>query len=218
VTRGSVLGSGLVHIALLVVLFIVRGPTSMVIPGPDVVQVSLLDPTAPTAPVAPPEPETKPEPKASEIKPEQDTGVKLEPVKPKPKAKEPEKKAEPSTTTPALPSAPAGNSGLSGQLSLDASNFEFTYYLVLVRNKIVQNWTPPTGLASSGQPVKATVYFKILRGGEIAAARLETSSGVEFFDSTALRSVVISDPLPPLPLGFAGSELGVHFEFLWREP
>jgi hypothetical protein len=29
---------------------------------------------------------------------------------------------------------------------------------------------------------------------------------------------VLSDPLPPLPLGFPGSELGVHFGFDWEAP
>jgi UDP-2,3-diacylglucosamine pyrophosphatase LpxH len=38
----------------------------------------------------------------------------------------------------------------------------------------------------------------------------------ECFDRSALRAVTISDPLPPLPDGFGGSELGVHFGFDWE--
>lgn len=216
--RPAIIGSSLVHVALAIVVFIVRGPTTMIIPGPDVVQVALLDPNA-TLAVTPPEPKVEPPkpPKLDEVKPEEDEGVKLEPVK--------KKKVEPKVETPAptptppiaLPSAPAGSSGLRGDVSVDGANFEFTYYLVLVRNKIAANWAPPAGLAG-GQKVRAVVYFKIARGGEIMGAALESGSHVEFFDRSALRAVTLSDPLPPLPLGFTGGQLGVHFGFEWAAP
>jgi outer membrane biosynthesis protein TonB len=107
---------------------------------------------------------------------------------------------------------------LSGEVAVDASNFEFTYYLLLVRNRVSQAWSPPTGLVTRGQPVRAVVYFRIHRDGEVSATRLESVSGVEFFDHSALRSVMLSAPMPPLPLGYAGSELGVHFGFEYVTP
>jgi hypothetical protein len=33
-----------------------------------------------------------------------------------------------------------------------------------------------------------------------------------------VRAVTISVPLPPLPLGYAGSDLGVHFGFEYAAP
>src|SRR6185295_7097192 len=152
------------------------------------------------------------------IKPEEDSGVKLEPTKTKVKPKKEPERKEAARNATTVTSGPAGAPGLTGQMTVDGANFEFTYYLVAVQKKIMSNWTPPTGLGSQGQPVKATIYFKILRGGEIAATRIDTGSGFDFFDRTALRSVMISDPLPPLPLGFAGSEVGIRFEFYWVEP
>ena len=217
--RGSVLGSGVVHLVLLVVLLVVRAPVSMIVPGPDVVQVALLDPSAMPAPQpAPPPP---PEPREQEkIAPVEEEGVKLEPKKPpKPKAEEkPVEKPRPATPSAALPSAPAGAAGLKGEVSVDGGDFEFTYYLVLVRNKIASNWAPPAGLATSGNPVRSVVYFKIQRNGNLSAVRMETGSGIEFFDRSTERAVVLSNPLPPLPLGFGGSELGVHFGFEWESP
>ena len=62
------------------------------------------------------------------------------------------------------------------------------------------------------------VYFRIARGGEVSGVRLEGASGMEFFDRSAVRAVMISDPLPPLPLGFTGGDLGVHFGFDWETP
>jgi len=117
-----------------------------------------------------------------------------------------------------LPSASVGSAGLKGDVSLDVHDFAFTYYLVLVRNKIAANWEPPAGLATGGRPVRTVVYFRISRGGEVTGVQLESASGLEFFDRSAVRAVTISDPLPHLPLGFDGSDLGVHFGFDWETP
>ena len=211
----AILASGIVHLALLLVLFLVRTSATMIVPGPDVVQVSLLDNPSAPMPAPTPPPEIKPEPAV--IQPTEETGVKLAPPKPKSKPKpELAPKASPAAT-PALPYAPAGSAGLQGAISLD-SNFEFTYYLTLVRNRVMQSWAPPAGLASSGKPVQAVVYFRIARDGSMGSLRLETSSGIEFFDRSALRAAELSDPLPPLPLGYSGGDLGVHFGFQFVSP
>jgi protein TonB len=117
-----------------------------------------------------------------------------------------------------LPAAPAGPAGLTGEVAVDTGDFEFTYYLLLVRNRVAENWSPPTGLAMRGQPVHAVVRFRITREGEVTGAVIERASGMEFFDHSALRAVMVSDPLPPLPLGFTGEDLGVHFGFEYAAP
>lgn len=212
--RGSVLGSSLVHVALLVVLLAVRAASPIVIPGPDVVQVSLVD--APTTAMAVPlPPPPKPEVPADPIAPTDEEGVKLDPPKPKKPEKPVEKQPDPPAErppSPALPYAAVGSSGLQGQISLDVVDFEFTYYLIQVRNEVIQNWTPPSGMASaSNRPV--SVYFRIARNGVLSDIRLENASGVEFYDRSTMRAVTLSNPLPPLPLGYRGATLGVHFEF-----
>ncbi len=213
------MASGLVHVGLLVALFVTRAPVSVVVPGPDVVQVALVEPTANVAVVTPP-PQPEPEKRAPErVTPTDETGVKLPQPKKQPPKKEPEpQKAAPApVATPTLPTAPVGNAGLRGDISTD-SNFEFTYYLTLVRNRVAQGWTPPAGLSSGGKPVRAVVYFKIGRGGDVLSARVEQSSGYDFFDRSALRAVQLGDPMPPLPLGYAGGDLGVHFGFEFVAP
>ena len=219
--RGSVLGSGVVHALLVAVLLVVRHPVNIVVPGPEAIQVALIDPAATLAP-PPPAPTPAPETvKAPEVKPVEDTGVKLTPPKTKKKPK-PEKPHEepPKSEAPApnLPTARVGPAGLRGDLAVDAGNFEFTYYLVLIRNRIAANWSPPAGISTGGNLVRAMVYFRVGRGGELSDIRIESVSGVEFFDRSALRAVTISDPMPPLPLGFAGGDLGVHFGFEWEAP
>lgn len=214
--RGSLLGSGVVHALLLVVLLAVRHPMTIVVPGPDVVQVALLDPQAALAPA--PAPSAPPEVRAPEVKPVEDTGVKLKPEKPRNKPEPRESAPKPAAQAPALPAARVGPAGLRGELAVDAGSFEFTYYLVLIRNRIAANWTPPAGISTGGNPVRVVVYFRVGRGGDVSGARIESPSGTEFFDHSALRAVTISDPMPPLPLGFPGGELGVHFGFEWEAP
>jgi TonB family protein len=216
--RGAIIGSGLVHLLILVALFWVRTAASLVIPGPETVQVALIDPSAMT-PTSPPKVEAPPpEPTLAEVKPAEDTGVKLQPEPRKKKVEKPRDEPAPAPESPALPSAPVGSAGLRGDVAVDARDFEFTYYLVLVRNRIAANWSPPAGLATGGRRVRAVVAFRIGRGGGVTTVRMEEVSGMEFFDRSALRAVVLSDPLPPLPLGFPGSELGVHFGFDWEAP
>jgi outer membrane biosynthesis protein TonB len=220
--RGSVILSSAVHVIVLIAVYFTRPASNFVVPGPDVVQVSLLDPNAaetPAPPTPPPPPQPTP-PAKEQIQPEEAKGVKLEPAKPqKPQPKPQQTPPPPSTQrAPVLASAPVGPAGLRGDVGVDASDFEFTYYLVLVRNKIAGNWVPPAGLATGGNPVRAVVYFRVGRGGEISGLRIETPSGQELFDGSSLRAVTLSDPLPPLPLGFPGGDLGIHFGFEWESP
>ncbi len=207
--RGAIVGSSLVHLVLLAVLLAIRHGGSVVIAGPDVVQVSLLDPAALAAAPAPPPAPSPPAPKAPVVKPVDEKGVRIAPP---PKQRKPAETHE-EPPPPALPYTAVGNAGLRGQVAVDARDFEFTYYLLLVRNKIAQNWAPPSGVSPGGAATRAVVYFRIARGGEVSGVQLETGSGVDFFDRTAVRAVILSDPLPPLPLAYVGGDLGVHFGF-----
>jgi len=149
----------------------------------------------------------------------EEEGVKIETPKPtKPPKPQPSPAPHTRAAASTLPSAQVGPAGLKGDVNVDTGDFEFTYYLVLIRNRIAGNWSPPSGISTGGNPVRAVVYFRIGRGGELSDIRIETASGVEFFDHSALRAVTISDPMPPLPLGFTGGELGVHFGFDWEAP
>ena len=93
------------------------------------------------------------------------------------------------------------------------SDFEFTYYLMLVRNRVAQNWAPPAGLVALGRGCRRVVYFQITRDGVVQSCASRPASGLEYFDRSVTRAVMLSDPLPPLPLGFTGPALGVHFGF-----
>jgi TonB family protein len=219
--RGTVIGSMAVHLTLLLALFIVHPARTVVLPGPDVVQVALI------GDVAPPPPPPAPVVKANDaVVPDEAQGVRIEKAKPKPK---PEVKQQPKlaqtakpsptprddTPPPAsaaklvLPMAQVAN-GVSGQVAVDDASFEFAYYLQIVRAQIARNWTPPAG---SSEGTRVEVYFRVSRSGEISALRVENGSGNDVFDDSAIRAVTITEQLPPLPLGYAGADLGIHFGF-----
>lgn len=220
--RGALTGSLLAHGLALAAVMIVRAPMPVVIPGPESVQVSLLDAsamaamtaTAPTAPAPAPEDEGV---KLDEPKPAPDTKPEREPdrrpERPRDDTPPSRKPAPPNAAMTSLPMATIGGPGMRGSVSVDARDFEFAYYLRLVRDQIARNWSPPAGLGAGGKPVQAVVYFRIARGGQLSAVKVEESSGIDFFDQSVARAVRISDPLPPLPLGFPAGDLGVHFGF-----
>ena len=83
---------------------------------------------------------------------------------------------------------------------------------------MAQNWAPPAGLANAGPAIRAMVFFRVRRDGSIQEIRLEAPSGVEFFDRSAVRAVQLGDPMPPLPEGYTGASLGVHFGFTYSAP
>lgn len=220
--RNSVAASALVHVLLLVGLFAFQSRAPRLMMGPEVIQLALLEPTSMSRPVAAAAPTPPPvEKTAPKIEAEKGTGVKLAPP-PKPKAKPETTPPKPAPTEPspplALASAPMGRAGLSGDVAVDAGNFEFNYYLLLLRNRIAQNWSPPAGLVAGAQPIRAVVFFQVDREGRVRNARIESPSGSEFFDRSAQRAIVLSDPLPPLPAGYTGSQLGVHFGFDYTAP
>jgi TonB family protein len=94
-------------------------------------------------------------------------------------------------------------------------DFRWAYYLAAIRNKIGAAWVPPPGLG--GRRVHASVYFRISKEGEVSVARVEDGSGNAFFDQTAMRALLAVGRMPPLPAGYNGEWLGVHFGFEYEQ-
>ena len=209
-TWRNLVGSAAAHAVVFLVLFLVQ-PLGRASGIPSTIRVNLVNlPRGPVGQqVSMPDPDEGPkaewQPEATPNRP-RDKAVKIE----KGAAKKP---ALPTGPENALGAAAVGGAGLSADVGVDDADFEFTYYLIALRNKIGQNWSAPAGLVTSGKPVRAVVYFRVQRNGAVQDPKLEEGSGIAFFDQSALRAVLISNPLPPLPLGFGGGSLGVHFAF-----
>jgi TonB family protein len=92
--------------------------------------------------------------------------------------------------------------------ALEGGDFPYTIYIERMKTLIGSRWLrPQVGVGA------VVVYFAIDRDGTIRDAKIETPSGDGTFDRAALRAVLESSPLPPLPFGYAGTYLGVHLTF-----
>ncbi len=105
------------------------------------------------------------------------------------------------------PIGAGGNVGVSGA-AFD-SDFQFSYYIQRMLVAIGMNWFKP----SQGGSIAPVIHFRIEKDGTISDAAVERSSGLPFVDRAALRAVLSSSPLPPLPVEYRGNQLGVHLKF-----
>jgi TonB family protein len=164
-------------------------------------------------PAPPEEPPPPPSPKAK-LLPAKEKEEKKKPSVPGPQSK---------TSSPALPAAaPAptserqgtgpvgtgGNVGVGGA-TFDQPDFNYSYYVERMLVTIGMNWFKP----AESVPISPMIRFRIERDGTISDPQVERSSGLPFVDRAALRAVIASSPLAPLPQEFGGRYLGVHLIF-----
>lgn len=140
-----------------------------------------------------------------------------EPPVPAPRAAD-AKKTEPAKAAPAGagrgssagPTINASGAGVGiGGARLDQADFQYAYYIERMIIAVGVNWFKPAQVV----PVEPVVRFRVERDGTVTDPEIEVSSGLPFVDRAALRAVMSSSPLPPLPPEYAGSSLGVHLIF-----
>jgi TonB family protein len=183
--------------------------------------------TAKPKPAAP----KPPEPKIEEPKPKIDEPKAIVPEPPKapekntvplsPFGRSTKKGSETPAATPPAPATPApaapgvpgtttdvpiGGSGITG---IEGGDFPYTLYIQGMHRRIGTNWFRPQVAAGTS----TIIYFRILKNGTIAEAKVQTPSGNGTFDRAALSAVRSSSPLNPLPFGYNGDYLGVHLTF-----
>lgn len=87
-----------------------------------------------------------------------------------------------------------------------------SYYLTLVDRKIDENWVrvPVAGAAE----IMVIVRFRVLRSGQVRDVELDSSSGNASVDTSALRAVRQSMPLPPFPNLLTEPYLDLRYRFV----
>ena len=90
--------------------------------------------------------------------------------------------------------------------------FAYSYYLNIMLNKINRNWHNPYKGKDVG--LRTIIYFEVDINGRIYNVRVEEGSGDNIYDEMAIRAVITTKKLPPLPQEFANDYLKVHLEFL----
>jgi TonB family protein len=95
--------------------------------------------------------------------------------------------------------------------TLDVSDFCCPDYIATMIDRIRSAWQPNQG--SSGEVL---VKFTIQRNGQIVNAELEKRSGAVVLDTAALRAVMATRTLNPLPAQFPNPTLTVHLNFQYQ--
>jgi len=143
----------------------------------------------------------EPVPKKEEAKPQEE--VKPQPVQARPA----QVQAAPAQAKTAAPS------GYSGAISVDTARFPYAYYTNQIVRKINRYWQ----WSNEFGKLRTVIFFKISRDGSISGEAVKDSSGDSLFDDQALRAVTMASPFPPLPDGYPDNDLGVYFEFAFKE-
>jgi len=110
------------------------------------------------------------------------------------------------STAPAVPAIAPGTSGVTG---LEGGDFPYTMYITNMIRLIGNHWF--RGAITGDLTIR--VVFTIHRDGTISDASIEQGSGNSSADRAALRAILESSPLPPLPFGYNGTYLKVHQVF-----
>jgi TonB family protein len=89
----------------------------------------------------------------------------------------------------------------------------YGWYVAAVRNRVSANWLLATISPHITQAPRVYVTFDILRDGTITNVNVRQSSGNPEVDRSALRAVLASNPLGPLPPDYPGNKVSVEFYF-----
>lgn len=107
------------------------------------------------------------------------------------------------------------NSAGEGGLKFGEGNFgeRYAWYVNAVRSRISANWLLATISPGISTAPRVYIDFDILRDGTIANAEITHSSGFPEVDRSALRAVLASNPLGPLPPDYSDHKVSVEFYF-----
>ncbi len=93
---------------------------------------------------------------------------------------------------------------------------QYGWYVQAVRTRISNNWLLSTISPSILTAPRVYVDFTIQRDGSISNAKITQSSGIPEVDRSALRAVLASSPLAPLPPDYSGNQVSVEFYFDYK--
>ena len=91
--------------------------------------------------------------------------------------------------------------------------FPFPWYVEAVLTKLEISWAKPPLHEVAPKEYTAVVYFIIRRNGQIARVEIETPSGIQTLDRSAIDAVYAASPFPPLPNQWTQPDLAFRIRF-----
>ncbi len=112
-----------------------------------------------------------------------------------------------------------GKMGSSLELLSDPQGADFRPYLLRVLTSVRRNWfavIPES--ARLGRRGKVVVQFAISRDGKVPKLIIASPSGADPLDRAAVAGISASNPFPPLPSDFKGTEIRLQLVFVYNGP
>ena len=169
-----------------------------------------------------PEPKEVPPPDAAQI-PKFKNAVKPEKLERVNKRIQKDEYVPPDNTVPyGLTGSPSMNytqvvtaAGTGGVAMGEGNSFgqRYAWYVAAMRNRVSANWLMTTVSPSIVTAPRTYLTFEIMRDGTVNDVQITQSSGVAEVDRSALRAILASNPLPPLPADYRGGSVNVQFYF-----
>jgi TonB family protein len=106
--------------------------------------------------------------------------------------------------------------GGPGAVSMGPSNsfgMRYAWYVASMRSRISANWLMSTVSPNILTAPRTYITFEIARDGTVNNVQITQSSGIPEVDRSALRAILASNPLPPLPADYRGGNVDVEFYF-----
>ncbi len=195
--------SVVLHVTLLSALYISGRAGLKPMPNLEIYKVSI-------APL--PQPKVTSTPEVEEQKSEVVEEIKEEKAAPKKEEKKPEPQKKP-VEKAAKEKVKKGLPDIKPKIYTGSGRgFTYSYYLNILLSRIGKNWHNP--FRDQNLVLRTIVYFEVDKNGNIYGVRVEDNSGNELYDETAMRAVIVTKSLPPLPDEFIDDYLKVHLEFL----
>jgi TonB family protein len=121
-------------------------------------------------------------------------------------------------SSPSSPAVPIpGKLGSSVELLSDPMGVDFWPYLVKVLSTVRRNWfsiIPES--ARLGRQGRVAIQFAISKDGTVPKLVIATPSGADALDRAAVAGISASNPFPPLPAEFKGSQVRLQFVFKYN--
>jgi periplasmic protein TonB len=119
---------------------------------------------------------------------------------------------------PAMSYSQTTTSGGETGLAFGQGDFgnRFGWYVEAVRSRVSGNWLLSTISPNLTSAPRVYVTFNIQRDGTVTDVKVAQSSGNGDVDRSALRAVIASNPLGPLPSDYSGSQVSVSCYFDFR--
>lgn len=113
-----------------------------------------------------------------------------------------------------------GSAGSNLELLSDPLGVDFRPYLTRILATVRRNWRAviPESARLGMVRGRVALQFIVIRQGGVSKLVIADSSGYEALDRAAVAGISASNPFPPLPPEFRGSEIKLQFTFLYNIP